>query len=111
MQDEDFVAEKDDAGSPTDESGGEDADGSDDAEADSEVWFTTHHFGYKCGSLPDVQHSAVSSIPQFQFLEFFPHVHYRFHRCIAIWKAPNQCLCCCVCVCSLILYCFYWSIQ
>ncbi len=105
------MAEKDDAGSPTDESGGEDADGSDDAEADSEVWFTTHHFGYKCGSLPDVQHSAVSSIPQFQFLEFFPHVHYRFHRCIAIWKAPNQCLCCCVCVCSLILYCFYWSIQ
>ncbi|KAH9545298.1 hypothetical protein CY35_12G041100 [Sphagnum magellanicum] len=35
-EDEDFVAEKDDAGSPTDESGGEDADGSDDAEADSE---------------------------------------------------------------------------
>jgi hypothetical protein len=72
VQDEDFVAEKDDAGSPTDESGGEDADGSDDAEADSEVWFMTHHFGYKCGSLPDVQHSAVSSIfPSSNFLSSF----------------------------------------
>lgn len=29
MQDEDFVAEKDDSGSPTDDSGGDDSDASD----------------------------------------------------------------------------------